>query len=125
MGEHETQLRVAIAHAVDELAAPLGALVPGRLSGDDYLTLLTEVESLGRVVDALRHRLAGDAKSRSGGPVDTFGQLGHATAEEGLAALTGVSVGTAKNRIRVGEAVTPMLSPTGSVLAPTHRHIAA
>ncbi|RWZ46168.1 DUF222 domain-containing protein, partial [Labedella phragmitis] len=125
MGEHETQLRVAIAHAVDELAAPLDALVPARLSGDDYLTLLMEVESLGRVVDALRHRLAGDARSRSGGPIDTFGRLGHATPEDALAALTGVSVVSAKNRMRVGEALTPRLTVTGSVLAPSHRHIAA
>jgi hypothetical protein len=124
MGEHETQLRVAIAHAVDELAAPLDALVPARLSGDDYLTLLMEVESLGRVVDALRHRLAGDAKTRSGGAVDTFGKLGHSTPEDALAALTGVSVVTAKNRIRVGEALTPTMSLTGSVTAPAHPHIA-
>jgi hypothetical protein len=124
MGEHETQLRAAIAHAVDDLSAPLDALVPARLSGDDYLTLLTEVESLGRV-DALRHRLAGDAETRSGGPIDTFGKLGHVTPADGLAALTGVSVATAKNRMRVGKALVPTLTMTGSVLAPAHRHIAA
>ncbi|WP_166426803.1 HNH endonuclease signature motif containing protein [Labedella populi] len=125
MGEHETQLRVAIAHAVDELAAPLDAFVPARLSGDDYLVLVREIESLGRVVDALRLRVAADAAGRSGGPIDTFGELGHKTAEDGLAKMTGVSVVTAKARIRVGAALTPTISLSGSVIAPAHRHIAA
>jgi hypothetical protein len=125
MGEHERTLSVAIAHAVDELAAPVDALVPARLSGGDYILLVQRIESLGRLVDAMRLRVAGDAVSRSGGPIDTFGELGEKTAEDGLAKLTGVSVITAKARIRLGGALTPGLSITGSVTDPAHRHIAA
>jgi hypothetical protein len=125
MGEHETALRVAIERAVDDLAMPLHALVPARLSGDDYVALVEEVESLGRIVDALRHRLAGDAESRSDGPIDTFGALGHASAEDGLAALTGVSVATARGRIRLGRAISPSLTITGAETPAAHRHIAA
>jgi 5-methylcytosine-specific restriction protein A len=124
MREHETALRAAIEHAVDELTAPLDALVPARLSGDDYLALVREVEGLGRIVDALRHRLAADATTRSGGPIDTFGRLGYATPEDGIAELTGVSVITAKRRIRVGEAITPTLTITGAELPARHPHIA-
>jgi hypothetical protein len=124
MGEHETQLRTVIAHAVDDLTTPLDALIPARLSSDDYLTLLREAEDLGRVVDALRYRLAGDAASRSGGPIDTFGELGHASAEDGLVKVTGVSVAAAKARIRVGRALTPTLTITGNVIAAPHPHIA-
>ncbi|WP_166426731.1 HNH endonuclease signature motif containing protein [Labedella populi] len=124
MGEHETALRSAIAHAIGDLTEPLDALVPARLSGDDYLTLLREAEDLGRLVDGLRHRLAADAGSRSGGPIDTFVQLGHATPADGLAAATGVSVVAAKRRIRIGEAITPTIALTGAELPPRHRHIA-
>jgi hypothetical protein len=125
MGEHGTQLRAAIAHAVDELTAPLDALVPAALSGDDYIRLVQEIESLGRIVDALRHRVAADATTRSGGPIDTFAQRGYTTPEDGLAELTGVSVITAKRRIRVGGAITPTIAITGAALPPRHRHIAA
>jgi hypothetical protein len=125
MGEHEVALRASIARAVGDLAAPLHALVPARLSGDDYVELVEEVESLGRIVDALRHRLAGDAESRSDGPVDTFGALGHASAEDGLAALTGISVAAAMNRIHLGRAVTPGLTTTGAETPAPHLHIAA
>jgi hypothetical protein len=125
MGEHEAALSDAIGHAIDELVAPLNAFVPARLSGDDYIRLVTRIESLGRVVDALRLRVAADARSRSGGPIDTFGKRGHATAEDGLADLTGVSVLTAKSRIRVGEALTPTITITGAEIPARHPSIAA
>ncbi|WP_166408984.1 HNH endonuclease signature motif containing protein [Labedella phragmitis] len=125
MGEHEVALRASIARAVDALAAPLHALVPARLSGDDYIQLVEEVESLGRIIDALRLRLAGDAESRSDGPIDTFGALGHASAADGLAALAGISVASATSRIHLGRAVTPSLTITGAETPAPHHHIAA
>ena len=124
MREHGAALGEAIAAAVGALAEPTRTLTLATLSGPDYIDLLQQVEGLGRVVDALRVRLAGDARRRSTGAIDTFGALGYRNEVEGVAALTGVSEATARARIRTGDALTPGTSLTGAPTAPAHPVIA-
>jgi hypothetical protein len=125
MNTHGQALREAIADAVALLAEPVGGLTPGRLSAVDYVAAVREVEDLGRLVDAARVVLAGEAENRTGGPVDTLAALGYASAVDAVATLTSVSDAEAKRRIRVGTALNAGVTLTGAETGPTHPAIAS
>jgi hypothetical protein len=125
MNTHGQALREAIGDAIALLAEPVGGLTPGRLSAVDYIAAVREVEDLGRLVDAARVMLAGEAENRAGGPVDTLAALGYASAVDAVATLTSVSDAEAKRRIRVGAALNAGVTLTGAETGPTHPAIAS
>ncbi|WP_166404876.1 HNH endonuclease signature motif containing protein [Labedella endophytica] len=125
MSTQGTALREGIATAISALVEPIGALAPGRLSAPDYIAALREVEDLGRLVDAARVALAGEAEKRTQGPIDTLGALGYASAVDAVATLTSAADRDAKRRIRVGESLNSGVSLTGAETGCAHPAIAA
>ncbi|RUQ97185.1 DUF222 domain-containing protein, partial [Labedella endophytica] len=117
--------RGRIADAIALLAEPVGALAPERLSATDYIAALREVEDLGRLVDAARIALAGEAEKRTQGPIDTLGALGYASAVDAVAMLTSAADRDAKRRIRVGESLNAGVSLTGAETGSAHPVVAA
>lgn len=124
MQRSDGEFRAAVAKATELLGERADGLVPARLTDADYFATIAEVESLGRLVDSFRVRLAGDAPDRAGGTIDTFGALGHRSPVEAIAALTGVSERTARDRIRTGSALTPGVAITGQTVPPRYPEIA-
>ncbi|WP_166404663.1 HNH endonuclease signature motif containing protein [Labedella endophytica] len=125
MSTHGTTLREGIATAISVLAEPVGTLAPGRLSASDYIAALREVEDLGRLVDAARIALAGEAEKRTQGPIDTLGALGYASAVDAVAMLTSAADRDAKRRIRIGESLNAGMSLTGAETGCAHPVVAA
>ncbi|WP_166404620.1 HNH endonuclease signature motif containing protein [Labedella endophytica] len=125
MSTHGTALRDGIATAISALAEPVGTLAPARLSASEYIAALREVEDLGRLVDAARIALAGEAEKRTQGPIDTLGALGYASAVDAVAMITSAADRDAKRRIRVGESLNSGVSLTGAETGCTHPAIAA
>jgi hypothetical protein len=124
MSTRGTALRGRIAEAIALLAEPVQQLVPALLSSDEFIAALTEVEALGRLVDAARCALAGEAPNRVGGAVDTLAALGYASDVDAVASLTGASDAEAARRILVGRAINPGLSLSGCPTAPARPAIA-
>ncbi|PSL39688.1 HNH endonuclease [Labedella gwakjiensis] len=114
MTTHGAALQDAVAHATEVLTAPVAGLVPGRLSTSEWMMMVRDVERLGRLVDAARVALAGDAEQRTGGPVDALAALRFASAVDAVATLTGLADRDAKRRIRLGATLNAGLSLTGA-----------
>ncbi|WP_166404721.1 HNH endonuclease signature motif containing protein [Labedella endophytica] len=118
-------LQERIGDAIELLAGPVAALAPARLSAPEYITALRDVEHLGRLVDAARVALAGEADKRTQGPIDTLGALGYASAVDAVAMLTSAADRDAKRRIRVGESLNCGASLTGAETGSAHPAVAA
>ncbi|RUR03153.1 HNH endonuclease signature motif containing protein [Labedella endophytica] len=125
MTAHGTTQRTAISDLIARFDATVSALDPARFSGPEFMAIVSQIEAFGRRADALRVRVAAEATRRVDGPVDTLGAAGYASAEDGIAKLTGASETDAARRIRVGLGVVPGASLTGSPTAPRHPVVAA
>jgi hypothetical protein len=125
MSTQGAALREAIADARAALAQPVGALAPARLSAPEYIAAVREVEDLGRLVDAARVALAGEAENRTNGPIDTLGALGYASAVDAVATLTAAADRDAKRRIHVGASLNAGVSLTGAETGTAHPAVAA
>ncbi|PSL39256.1 uncharacterized protein DUF222 [Labedella gwakjiensis] len=124
MTTHGAPFQDAVAHATAILGVSVAGLVPGRLSTSEWVTLLRDVERLGRLVDAARVALAGDAENRTGGPLDALAALGYASAVDAVATLTGLPDRDAKRRIRLGGKLNAGVSLTGAETGSAHPLIA-
>ncbi|RUQ87702.1 HNH endonuclease signature motif containing protein [Labedella gwakjiensis] len=124
MTTHGAALQDAVAVATEVLREPVAELVPGRIPVADYVTLLRDVERLGRLVDAARVALAGDAEQRTGGPIDALAAVGYASAVDAVATLTGLSDRDAKRRIRLGGKLNAGVSLTGAETGSVHPSVA-
>jgi hypothetical protein len=125
MSTQGTALRERIGDAIALLADPVAALAPARLSAPEYIAALEQVEHLGRLVDAARVALAGEAEHRTNGPIDTLGALGYASAVDAVATLTAAADRDVKRRIHVGEALNAGVSLTGAETGTAHPAVAA
>jgi hypothetical protein len=125
MTAHGTTQRKAIGDLIARFDATVSSLDPTQFAGQEFMAVISEVEAFGRRADALRVRVAAEAKRRSDGPVDPLHAAGYASAEDGVAKLTGASEVDAARRIRVGLGLAPGTSLTGSSTAPRHPDIAA
>lgn len=119
------ELREALAAAVDALAAPVAGMRPGALSDADYVETFLAVEAVGRLVDAARVLLAGEAQNRGQGDIDTFGALGFRGAVDAVAGLAGVSEPAARQRIRVGAAISESSFFSAGLVPPRYAAIAS
>ena len=98
------------------------------LGDDDLLVQLSDVERLGRLVDALRVAAAGEVDARSGrerGDASLSGKHQCTSAAQLVELVTHVSAAEASRRVRVGRAVTPVVSLTGAPLPAAFEHVAA
>jgi hypothetical protein len=125
MTAHGTAQREAIGDLIARFTATVSVLDPAQLSGAEFISVLSEAEGFGRLVDSLRVRLAAEAKHRIEGPVDALGAAGYASARDAVAKLAGVSEPEAARRIRIGTGITAGVSLTGAPTAPRHPAIAA
>ncbi|WP_324013424.1 HNH endonuclease signature motif containing protein [Microbacterium sp. JZ37] len=93
----------------------------------DLIALAGEVEHLGRTLDALRTRVAGeiDARSRRGDDDPLAGRYGCRTGLELLERLTGASNRELRGRVRLDEATRTRTTLTGQDLDPRCVHVAA
>jgi hypothetical protein len=73
MTAHGTAQREAIGDLIARFTATVSVLDPAQLSGAEFISVLSEAEGFGRLVDSLRVRLAAEAKHRIEGPVDALG----------------------------------------------------
>src|SRR5665647_170120 len=107
------------------------ALRPSAVAGLDdaaVVRLLTEVEAVGRRVDALRVALAGEVAERSRRELGRAGlaaRLGCRNAVELVQRTTGASGPTANRRIRLGAATRTSTSLTGTPVPPRFESVAA
>ncbi|PSL37200.1 uncharacterized protein DUF222 [Labedella gwakjiensis] len=120
MTTHGAAFQDAVAVATEVLTAPVAGLVPGRLSTSEWTGMVRDVERLGRLVDAARVALAGDAEQRTGGPIDALAALGYASAVDAVATLSGLSDRDAKRRIRLGVKLNAGLSLVGAETGSAH-----
>jgi hypothetical protein len=125
MTAHGTAQREAISDLIARFDATVSSLDPTQFAGPEFMAVVTEIEAFARRADALRVRVAAEAKHRSDGPVDPLHAAGYASAEDGVAKLTGASEADVVRRIRVGRGLAPGTSLTGSPTAPRHPEIAA
>jgi len=98
------------------------------LGDDDLLAQLSDVERLGRLVDAWRVAAAGEVDARSGrarGDASLSGKYQCTSAAQLVELVTRVSAAEASRRVRVGCAVTPVVSLTGAPLPAAFEHVAA
>ncbi|HEU0206573.1 MAG TPA: DUF222 domain-containing protein [Pseudolysinimonas sp.] len=98
------------------------------LGDDELLVHLADVERLGRLVDALRVAAAGEVDARSGRERgdDSLSRHHQCTSAAQLVELiTGTSSTDAARRVRVGRAITPLVSLTGAPLPAVFEHVAA
>ncbi|RUQ98009.1 hypothetical protein, partial [Labedella endophytica] len=107
-------LQERIGDAIELLTEPVAMLAPARLSASEFITMLRDVEHLGRLVDAARIALAGEADKRTQGPIDTLAALGFASAVDAVATLTSAGDRDAKRRIRIGGSLNTGTSLTGA-----------
>lgn len=112
--DRDTRAVVADAQA---LLAGVRSRVEGA-SDADLVALAGEVEGLGRVVDALRVRVAGEVDARSGRSGDDrlSARFGCRSAVELLERATGASPLTVNHRIRLDSHTRPRLSLLGETL---------
>jgi len=95
---------------VDAVLGVLGLADPGVVAGlsdDDLVAALVQVEAVGRLVDAVRVALAGEAADRSRrelGPQSLAARFGCRTAHELVQRATGAARPTVARRIRIGAA---------------------
>jgi hypothetical protein len=109
--EARRMLRGALAPVLDGAAALA-------LTDDDLLDLLREVESVGRLVDAARVTLAGEAAARSGpenGEDALARKLGCRNAGELIERTTRVSGTTARARLKTAAPLRPRVNFLGDV----------
>jgi len=119
--------RPASADVLAGLALPRPAAVPG-LDDAAVLRLLTEVEAVGRRVDALRVALAGEVAERSRRDLGREGlavRLGCRNAVELVQRTTGASSPTVNRRIRLGAATRASIGLTGAPVPPRFESVAA
>ncbi|WP_324013834.1 HNH endonuclease signature motif containing protein [Microbacterium sp. JZ37] len=107
---------------LDGLFTRVGEVASGDLAG-----FTARVEQLGRVVDALRVRAAGEVawRSRRGLERPLAGELGCRDGRELLERLTGIPGPAVSARVRLDEATRDRESPTGLPLPPAHPAVAA
>lgn len=112
-------------------AAQVLALRPSAVAGMDdaaVVRLLTEVEAVGRRVDALRVALAGEVAERSRRELGREGlaaRLGCRNAVELVQRTTGASSPTVNRRIRLGAATRASVGLTGAPVPPRFESVAA
>lgn len=116
-------------HAVVADARALAAGLRSRVahaSDADLVALAREAEDLGRVVDALRVRVAGevDARSDRSGDDRLSARYGCRSAVELLERATGASPGAVNQRIRLDSHTRPRLSLLGETLPPPYPVVA-
>ncbi|MES2169611.1 MAG: DUF222 domain-containing protein, partial [Actinomycetota bacterium] len=115
---------------LEQATALLGELarVPVEALTDEEVCLLTaQIERAGRLVDAVRVRAAGEIDERSRWELGDTGlsyRLGQRRASDLIEQITLVSAATARERIRLGNAVRPRTSLIGEVLPAAHPHVA-
>ncbi|WP_456283935.1 DUF222 domain-containing protein [Microbacterium sp. JZ101] len=107
---------------LDGLFTRVGEVASGDLAG-----FTARVEQLGRVVDALRVRAAGEVawRSRRGLERPLAGELGCRDGRELLERLTGIPGPAVSARVRLDEATRDRESPTGLPVPPAHPAVAA
>ena len=112
-------------------AAQVLALRPSAVAGMDdaaVLRSLTEVEAVGRRVDALRLALAGEVAERSRRELGRAGlaaRLGSRNAVELVQRTTGASSATVNRRVRLGAATRASIGLTGAPVPPRFASVAA
>jgi hypothetical protein len=114
------------------VAGDTALLAVGDLSllaaSDEQLCEMTlEVESIGRLVDALRAACAGEIAERSSRGLGSEGlafRLGHGKGVQLIAHLTRVSVAEAARRIRLGSATRTRTAFEGELLEPFYPEVA-
>ncbi|WP_271174769.1 hypothetical protein, partial [Microbacterium barkeri] len=115
--------------AVRDALTRLDGLAEGvrEVTDADLIALAGEVEHLGRTLDALRTRVAGevDARSRRGDDDPLAGRYGCRTGLELLERLTGASNRELRGRVRLDEATRTRTALTGQDLDPRCVHVAA
>ncbi|WP_324013983.1 HNH endonuclease signature motif containing protein [Microbacterium sp. JZ37] len=99
----------------------------GDVASGDLAGFTAQVEQLGRVVDALRVRAAGEVawRSRRGLERPLAGELGCRDGRELLERLTGIPGPAVSARVRLDEATRDREGPTGLPLPPAHPAVAA
>ncbi|WP_456284173.1 DUF222 domain-containing protein [Microbacterium sp. JZ101] len=115
--------------AVRDALTRLEGLAEGvrEVTDADLIAFAGEVEHLGRTLDALRTRVAGevDARSRRGDDDPLAGRYGCRTGLELLERLTGASNRELRGRVRLDEATRTRTALTGEDLDPRCVHVAA
>ncbi|MDM4763229.1 DUF222 domain-containing protein [Galbitalea sp. SE-J8] len=95
----------------------------------ELVAMIGDFEELGRLVDAFRCLLAGEADARSDDPDSLARRFGQTRAASLIAQLARVSGATAGDRVRVGAAIRPRTPFPGDaapdqVLPPAREHLA-
>lgn len=98
------------------------------LRDDELLVHLADVERLGRLVDGLRVAAAGEVDARSGrergdGSLSRHHQC--TSAAQLIELVTRTSAAEAARRVRVGRAITPVVSLIGASVPSAFEHLAA
>ncbi|MDI6944717.1 hypothetical protein QMO46_14565 [Microbacterium barkeri] len=107
---------------LDGLFTRVGEVTSGDLAG-----FTAQVEQLGRVVDALRVRAAGEVawRARRGRERPLAGELGCRGGRELLERLTGIPGPAVSARVRLDEATRDREGPPGLPVPPAHPAVAA
>jgi hypothetical protein len=110
---------------VGELLAGLAAVPPAALGDDGLCEWTSELESVGRLVDAMRVGAAAEIDARSSSRIDGLSdRYGFRTGAQFVEFLTRVSSAEASRRVRVGRATITGSSLVGIELPPAHPRVA-
>ncbi len=115
---------------LEQATALLGELarVPVEALTDEEVCLLTvQAERAGRFLDAVRVHAAGEIDERSRFELGDAGlsyRLGQRRSDDFIEQITLVSAATARERIRLGQAVRPRQSLIGATLPAAHPYVA-
>lgn len=123
-----TTTRMLLEQLGSAVSGILGSDAARAMTDDELLSVLGELEGLGRIVDARRAVLAGEVAERcrtelGDGPLSA--RTGCRSAAELIERVTQVSGAEARRRILVGTAVRPRDGLTGETLAPVFPSLAA
>lgn len=123
-----TTTRMLLEQLGSALSGMLGSDAARAMTDDELLSVIGELEGLGRIVDARRAVLAGEVAERSRvelGDGRLSARTGCRSAAELIERVTQVSGAEARRRILVGIAVRPREGLTGETLAPAFPSLAA
>ncbi|MEA9985425.1 hypothetical protein QN358_09145, partial [Subtercola sp. RTI3] len=111
---------------MDSLSSWCGAAAPFGLADDVLLSRIADAEKLGRLVDGLRVRLAGEVAERSRAELGD-GSLSRAqnftTVPKLVAAVTGGAGHTANNWLKLGKSVRSGVSINGVLIPSNFPHV--
>jgi len=96
------------------------------MGGEELIGWTRKVETVGRLVDAMRVTAASQINhlSRRGLEDNLAEKHGHTRGKHLLEAITGASGAEVGRRIRLGDAIRPRLGLTGEILPPEHAPVA-